>query len=339
MSFDAFREKPVSEKKLGGRTVSQTNAFEATRAHNLLNLDAAQKEFLKKDPELANAINSLIDSVDMGSLQSIFQEYAVKSGVSRERVNRIAREKIFLVTHVEGSGEDAIMGYFNVANAVQIDGKKFEQLRNNVGNTENILGFLRLLFHEFAHATSRNECTMTDTIFNRTNVNVSGIRETVESLMIPGFPSKKVEVYVFLNEGITELIAGEVFAEYIRRHPLDDVSSVDVSKTIFRSMVKNGTYSIAQDIVLSIVNEVRKDMGVSKDVVWRSFMRQYYSGELQTQEFSNALSTVFDRKFVERLRSAHTLQELDELDLDLFDGSVDKKMEWLKHIDTSRGAL
>lgn len=336
MGIDRFE---TESKRVGGRVVSHTNILESQRAGELMRLYGEQQDFLKRKPEIAATLNALIDSINLDALHNIFTEYAAKSGVASENVNKISRKKIFLTDSIVDSDEDVAMTYAMVPNAFQINGQIYEGLLTADSTSEKgHFIFLKDFIHENTHATSRNRCVMSDSVFNRKDINISGISERSSMRMIPGFTTTGTDAFKFLNEGITELIAGEALFEYMRQYQWQDVSLGNVPQGLFRNLVANGKYGMSQRIVLLMTGAIAQKTGVSRDVVWRSFVRQYYSGELQTGELSETLSEVFDAKLVDRLRSARTFKDLEDLEFDLFDGSFNTVISWLDHLNMSRGA-
>ena len=146
---------------------------------------------------------------------------------------------------------------------------------------------------------------------------------------------------LMLEEGMTDKIALEVYLEYTRRHP--NAVRPLVAKASLTVPEKGGTmsYDVARRVVTAMTMAIAKETGVPEDVVWRGFVKQYFSGEARAIELYEMFSEMFSKDFVEKLGNASDGPDLYELLLanrKVGEHYPDAAKKWLEHLDISRGA-
>lgn len=100
-----------------------------------------------------------------------------------------------------------------------------------------------------------------------------------------GIPSKDV-LFRSLNEGMTERIAMEISAEYIRRNGLGNATSSDWEKR------GAGAYQCEQLFVEALTELIALDAGVPRDVVWDAMNEAYFTGRRTRGAVSSALDAI-----------------------------------------------
>ncbi len=155
----------------------------------------------------------------------------------------------------------------------------------------------------------------------------------------------KLRLFRLFNEGITDQIAHEVLLEYLRRVPHTASPAVykRISLLSLANNIQSGSsaYDAARHMVMALVGAIAQDVGVTEDVVWRGFVRHYYSGEITPGDFIALLAESFGVEFVERLAQAQNGTDLRELALSVRKISThypDVAKKWIDHLHLSRGA-
>ncbi|MBV9159671.1 MAG: hypothetical protein JO019_03710 [Candidatus Kaiserbacteria bacterium] len=338
--FESFKRSDA----LGGRT--RTGNF-AEQAEKEMNEDMLQEHAacVEKYTETAATILNWLKALDLKEVGNIFSEYLTKSGIPVEHWN--VAEKFYLY---EGVGDNE-MAYNSASNAIRINVKYYDELLLRYDEDEVFVRFMHALFHETAHSTSYNKIEW-DVEFGETNMRAdlkqqTGFDANVASKRIDNGrkSDEQMRVFELFNEGITEQIAHEVVLEYVRRRP----TSIEPSKfkrtttNYLESEIFEGTndYDAARQMITAIVLSISEQTNVPEKVVWRGFVRQYYTGEMTPGDVVELLNETFGSNFGERIAEAKDGTDLRELALSLRSLSThypDVAQKWLDHLHVTRGA-
>jgi hypothetical protein len=351
---ESFSREYRERLKSGGRVVSE-------RAHTMGTHDTEEYELAVRTsaelesefPESAHEIHAFIGEIQAAHVVDIFSEYLKKSGVDLGVMNTPS-------TILFDDNQHAIMSYEPAHNVIFINLRYFDTrfksaegdiiLRRSIIRPE----FVQTFLHEFTHVVGavrvdKKKVETNDAIHER-----ELYRMGVDSRSISSVFDKKAgsyasldvfKVFELLNEGITEYVSYEVLLEYTRRSgkELFDMSTSNPNEAYVtqKTLSNRNNYDAARHFMLALVGAIAKDTGVSEDLVWRGFVRQYYSGELSAIEFVELLNDMFGEAFVDTLATAQDGTTLRELALSNarisaeYPGAAQK---WLDRMHVTRGA-
>lgn len=182
---------------------------------------------------------------------------------------------------------------------------------------------LHTLIHEEGHAVSRQILLFLKRKIKNSEVHSS--KETVAEQSgvcssfaylpeeLESFPSdfrdfikngemdRKYTGFLALNEGITEKLSREILLEYLKANG----NSGDSAAVLVQSIDSNNPqlpYSREVFIVDAIVDRIASKSGVSKQTVWQSLIRAYFSGEsFNNQEIEELFNDTFGHDFLREL--------------------------------------
>lgn len=311
----------------------------------------AQESFRAEYPEEAKILDQWIDGLDFKVLRSIFEEYAVKSGVAPDRMNFISRDRVYLSPDLL---PDKDFVYKMIANVVLLNGKNYAKLFSKEGSDSILIyiQFLQGISHEFSHVTAQSECVLRegkdqDDVSVSASRYVGGLHAKYTKMRDVSdiYDRKDVEAFSLLNEGITERISHEVLSEYIRRVPVASVDNmqqiVGLSLEIdLKDPLEKG-YAIPRLLLVALTSVIAESTGVSESLVWRGFVQQYYAGELKPDQIADLLDDTLGKGFGRRLAFAKNKADLRELVLSsesVSDKYLEAAERWLALLKVTRGA-
>lgn len=353
--MDSFEKK--SARPRGGREFVNVPDPQREEADRRQSLGAVSQQCEARHPEACAKLRLFLDGVDFQNLYGIFYEYFDKSEVPRERLNH--KINFFFG---EYNNQENVASYVMTANAIIFNIPYFERLFNNEqgpSGAENAYRvFLHALVHEYGHAFSHTEHLHEEgvdhgqpVLYKVTTIgfdrdasmhHLSDADNTIHA----GAPAR---IYELFNEGINELLSQEVVQEYARRNPIDKrlagvtgPGTVSVGHMAEANISKERRiYSIAERFVVSLTEAIAEKTGVSQKEVWRSILRQYFSGEIEFRDFGPLLDELWDEGFARDLADARDGLDLTNLALRFKEISAkypEAVEQWLKHLDLSRGA-
>jgi hypothetical protein len=310
-------------------------------------------------PDVCREFRDFWNSVDFQNIYDIFYEYLDKFGVSRDRLN--TGIVLFFSDILD---PQTTMTYDMDANAIIVNVPYIHQstMSGDLGpaHVTRLYGnLLHTLLHEFSHAFGHTEHIRMESIEDGKIQHIStygfdrrGVAQRLNAHGEPTRDSLSESINVLFNEGVTELISHEVLEEYVHRKPIDGIASTvpfehDSRIPTIRNLVEENisaekrTYSIVERFVVAFTGAIADKTGVPQETVWRSLERQYFSGELSFQEFSNTLDELWGKGFAGNLGTADDGLSITNLTLRFkeisakYPEAVDR---WLQHLDLSRGA-
>lgn len=339
----------ADRKELGGRNVPESDILIRLEKSTRQELQKENQETEAKFPEISQKLNRWLESINQKVALQVFEEYALKSDVSIERLNGIS--EIYLQSQIGR----AIMTYNPITNSVQINAPYFDSLLRG-GVVDEVIEpeFLKSFFHELCHATGsikvglevRTDSEDDSSLFVQ-QVGVEAYSQETISSRKDGEAETKdtLNLFKLLNEGITEQITHEVLLEYLRR------SAHGTAPHIFRKISERSIvisvlegrsdYDAARQMVMAIVEVLAHETGVSTGMVWRGLVREYYTGEMSPGDMVQLLSDTFGVEFAERLAQAKDGTDLRELALSMPNISAHYprvRERWLEHLRITHGA-
>lgn len=339
---------------LGGRTPDTSGRLDAEIQNEMKTLEEGSARYRREHPGTARTIESWIENIDFKTLRGVFEDYAKRSGVEVSRLNMVDPGRIFITALPQ---TPPLSQHYDAGNnAIAIDGNLAARKFSSSSEAEQRImkaDFVHRLFHEYTHGTG-----VVDLTHRRTLHSPQG---TIDSSATIGYtdlvrvtPAKtdgtELEDYQdvafqLLNEGITERLTDEVFLEYFRRHSSEGHRTADGENAAERyvqlALKTDEDYNVARRFVGALVGTIAERSGVPEESVWRAFVRQYYSGELNTSHVDELLGKTFGENFVEKLAFGKTGTDLLRLvasDPELqahYDTAVER---WARHLQLTRGA-
>ncbi len=303
------------EKPLGGRTVPNDPEFEDKEGLRTYVNQANDRRCKEAYPEIANIIEGWIAKIDVPAVATIFNEYLSRSGVPAERLN--IPKSLYLM-----DGKKRSMAYDPVENAILINAPYFERELADLDDDDEVEArFVTSLFHEMSHAMSINRIT--------------GAPHSEE---LSGWHQNEPrDLFKLVNEGITEQIAQEVMMEYSRR----EFGRAKMEAVGLSVLNDGGYYELARQLVLILTGAIARETGVDEKIVWRSFVAQYYTGELRSGEIVELLNDTFGREFGERVAKCESVVQLNMLVAEfpaVMEHGKDTNERWLGFLARTRGA-
>ncbi len=329
------------KKILGGRVVMDNEVTGRVRDFETEKLEKEEEKALGAYPETAQVLINWTHAIDWQVVTDLFIEYAVRSGVSLERFN--APERIYFLSELKG-----IMDYRALTNSVQVNVAEFDaQFRaKGGGSSKDWIRFIRTIFHEWTHGTGVVSIGLDRHVIDKVDCVSTYWRYGFEQgaaanwvMRSDGGPDSHTRsLFRLLNEGITEQISHEVLWEYVQRYP--NVNRGAVADTLVEDIARDAdNYDAARYLVMALADAMARYAGISTEIVWRGFVREYFSGELSLREIRDLFSDLFGNDFSERVAAADSAQELRKLASSLpHITRTDLVEKWLEHLDESHGA-
>lgn len=300
-----FDDSPISEKEEEMDLYRQRRIEELKKGieDNRIRMFGTEIEN-KKGQEVSEAIESILDTqVDFVALGEIFSEMQVRSGEEGRGI--LPRKNILSdADHFLGK---ATADYNNREDLITFYPKMLIEKKISTSEREFKNIILSTLIHEEAHAASKNIVYVKPdglmgkikTIFSRNTdqTNVSGYHTNGEGY----------DLFQVFNEGVTELIAQEVYDEYFRR---SGDGSNHGEETAYHE-----TYPGERAIVDIFCERIAHEVGVPRDVVWTSVKQGYFSGlPLSSQELKNAFEQIFSEEFLVDMKLDASIYDKQEDD-------------------------
>jgi len=273
------------------------NPFEkiSTSEQNRELVPCTQFEEIEKS-EYSAETRKVIEHIDFDVLRGLFDTLRSRSGAEGES-GFCGREKISIDDSRSG-------GEFYPQKGVNIGSLPFTSydysrptrasFRNNI---------LCMVIHEETHASSRSVDKKLSTS--------KKISESVRSLFgvrdldyVSAYGRRQYEngkfksVFLDLNDGITEMIAKEVYGEYLRT--TGDSATFSDSKT--RAEYQNEIYLGSRAMTQAFLEIIAKCTGVPSETVWGAIKQGYVTGlDFSETELSHSFEEIFSEGFIKRL--------------------------------------
>lgn len=327
----------IGTEKIGGASPEEINQEQ----------EELQEDCRLKYPEATQLLDSIVDEIDQEALKDISAEYAQRAGVESRRLNHVERDRIFMLDEKDFPAA-AVMAYNTFSNSIGVNTPYFDARFRE--HEEHILAtFSRLYIHEQTHASGVVGCVVLEE-------GGGGQEENTEIRIGTGFDVmyKKMSsrtgdgygesrIFELFNEGITERISDEVFLEYVRRTAPEWIGGVSEAASLIESTMLHDrtSYGAARHFLMALTSALAEGVGVPEDVVWRGFVRQYYSGELRQDEIIDLLDRTFGPEFSHTLMNVKSAADIRELALKFpaisaqYPGIAER---WLERLHIARGA-
>lgn len=242
--------------------------------------EKAEREKLLLRGTAREAIDKL-SFINFDMLELAYRKIVEKSGFNPEQTNFLGPDKIMFFEDRKVAGL-----YMVRANAILLNEKKLKEW----GKKPRLerLHTIKMVCHEEVHATAKTVCVE----------NPKGADKLVAGYDIKDDGNKTWE---FLNEGVTEKLAREIFAEYIQS--TGEISE-DEKRDFEESCRRIPVYAENVWMVESLVDRLALETGVSKNKVWQALIRGAYQGvQLDDPELKELIVNTLGIEFFDRLKS------------------------------------
>ncbi len=195
-------------------------------------------------------MKKFLEKIEINVLTDILSELLVKSGMTSEHI----RKKEIKVNVVSDTMRKA--NAWHNSGSLYINAAKFDF---NSDYKKDYKRILSAYIHEYVHAMAMN----------------NGIAQTTGFKWVS---EDGVEMEIPINEGFTELIADYVFEEYLKRSG----GSSLVGQKDYKRTIKG--YLQERSDAFAFVSQVSQQTGIPEDVVMKSFIRAYFSQDIDSLE-------------------------------------------------------
>ena len=278
---------------------------------------------------------TVLQEVDFPILEEIFKKMLIKCGITGEGINFLGPERIVADYRYAGYGGS----YSPEGNVIKI----YDSER-----AQNLIGFLReegveeddaavkefkrlagisALIHEETHAVARSVCVKAGEGSSKYAPEGRIVRQQlgyqIDQLKDPSQDSDFVEdvdsFFAAFNEAITEMIAREIFYEYLQANGLN---STPGAKFAQKYLEGKHQYNVFIVIAEKMADKIARKTGQSRDAVLQAFKRGMIEGEVITQgESREWFEEIFTKDFFS------SLEKLDTYDYDAAANFID---EWFE---------
>lgn len=209
----------------------------------------------------ATESNDELKFINFDYYETVYRRIAEKSGLDPAKIIFLRPDRILLANWKNQWGSYDQLGNFIVLNDLEtaLNARK-------IGLSYNGL-LARLLFHEEIHATAKVVCIGEDSK-KGPDILQSGYHTA------KGMTDEDPDFFWF-NEGVTDLLASEIFQEYV---VAEGQSSPDITMHV-QKIFDEGNYKEAITLVRIIINKISNSAGIPKEVVWHALIRGAYSAE------------------------------------------------------------
>jgi|GEM_PF-1836732 len=254
----------------------------------------------KYEKEQSDELKELLNSVDFSVLEDEFNIIAEKSGIDKNKLNFIGKEKVFDFKKDSRDGLEfgRIGRYDPGANCIAVDINGLNLLARNFNFDKQKL-FLYLMCHEETHATGKTRCVGFNE-FKEEKEDSMSVRTGYSEYITIKDEYEKVyhtEILSPFNEGITEKIGREVLDSYFQK---TGILGDDFKKKLEREYGSSNLYGYEVSFVDTFIKRISADTGVSEMDVWNAFKRGFYNGEdlLGDLELREFWKEIFGEEFI-----------------------------------------
>lgn len=272
-------------------------------------------DFYPESPSVE--LEHVLDAIDFDKMHELYKEKIMRCGVDPEVMGFAARKDIKgAQASLFKRGVIAVSS--NEWGIILVPNSKEE-----IANYEaTVLG---AIFHEETHRASHT--THGNIVFDEQSSGYERARIDVLTLR---------RTFGMFNEGVTDMIAEEMFDEYTRRY------GVDLDNLPSKLKYKQ-RYTVGRRIVSFVCERVAKGCGLSRDVVWRGIQRGYFEGlDLSHGEGRTLLEETFSPHLASLLESSNEPNDMDTRALDLRatvdDFSDNLKERWTRFLGKGMSA-
>lgn len=252
--------------------------------------------------QFAGELRLELAKINFGTMQDIFRDYAVRSGVDPETIDFQTGEKIKILTQ----SKTRLLGQYTTTDGVQFNVPAMVRYDEECGNAlENIR---RVLFHEETHASGHNHESCAGEDMKSIMRRHSATGETIE-VDTSGYRQNVVEgellhyFFRILNEGVTDLIAEEAYREYHHRTGESDVAPF-----------MRGYEGLPHRIVALLVQKLSERTGVERDAVWEGFVQGYFTGQnLRDDEMRTLFEETLGMDVVKLIEEIKNKEQAEEV--------------------------
>lgn len=285
-----------------------------TRDSGVFGINAIRNLLAKRDKRESGVISldkirtseQFLEVVDFGLINSILGKIQRKSGIPDEAVVQIPREAVQIST--KQNSRKGTSGSFHFSVVVSETEEIPDRMRGkivlewdsiNAGSRMNGLHawkeLLHALNHEAAHYASYLKQPATSAEDRRRHREKVLSEERLAQLpdgaviddVTTGFQESRdlkdgsyAIIGISLNEAVTEKIAQEITAEYLRSSGLAQKAKTHHSLDEVR-----GGYHSERKMLDALILTMAHALSVEPELVWRAIVRCYFSGEQKVEDF------------------------------------------------------
>lgn len=257
-------DKPWLRKQLRFFLICNMLCFRYMEDHKSNSLGRSSS--IKQRPSTPNRFfeQEYIRSLNEPLIVDLFKEFLKKAG-REDRVEQfIPFNQIRSVQDLKNKRSGS---YYAETHEIELN--KEELLQDEVPCTKSMV--LAVLIHEELHAVTNNGSRIDEVSLQEKRQ--TGFQEDGKDI-ITGVVIREWEMF---NEGLTELIADDLFSEYIKR--TGDGKDFDIrSYGEYGEKSTHQTYINQRFLVNEVFLRVSKDTGISLDIVREAFVQAYLTG-------------------------------------------------------------
>ena len=343
--------EPQPRKPIGGRHETGGEVLAGLIEKEKAELADADTKSRANRPEICATVTEWIKDIDVGELFAVCQEYLEKSGVPIDRFN--TPEEIYFI---EGPTpgifvkNDGFRMFYSVeTNSIGVNINYYRRLLDKHPDTRVVrANFLDAYTDELVHAVGYNSISAESTgrFFKKTSrtsqrTGIWDRSETITTMPLMCPDINETELFGALYEGIAAKISHEIVLEYCRRKPAMVQPAIMEEHIIGKRGDRSGYVGINKLVDQLVFSIARKDEEVDTEIVWRGFVRQYFSGELDPEEIRSLIAETMGEHFASDLAGAKTERDVERIMSTHEDRLPDQYAateKWLEHLKTARGA-
>lgn len=289
----------------------------------------AQNKNSFENSGFSKEIAEFLSRIDYEELRSIYAAEAIRSGVDPEKLPRGKDDFIGFIDAKEikkrDISEDSLIDRFFGSPCVGGYNKESIVFDNTTFTLEAKLDKLRYrwggerfaeklflgLCHEEAHASSAN---ISRAYYSKKRQERVGRYYTGYDITETGEGRRGVladGLFKFFNEGVTELIATEVYDEYLRGRTLEYKTPKGDRQLAIGSWITEA-YKQNQAFVKELTQKISQECGVPEDVVWNGIKQGYFKG-FDVEEWDELFAGIIAPGFLDELSTATKRKDISSL--------------------------
>lgn len=259
-------------------------------------LEDSQEDGGMKESEYIAEAKKVIENIDYKTLKSIFDEMRLRAGATGVS-GFCGPERIAIDNGIGGGQYEMKKG---IAIAPRFLSKREPEDISPVAFRNHIFS---AAIHEETHASSKNSEDIPKgakylwmrmkSLFKRSSpYEVSGYDRR------QFYKGSQERSFMDFNEGVTDKIAEEVYAEYLKRRGEKNI----VSDQNHPAQYNVEAYLGSRAMVTGFIEIVAKSTGVPSETVWEAVKQGYMTGlDLRETELQEAFEEIFSEEFMDRM--------------------------------------
>ncbi len=265
--------------------------------------DMVAEKMVAQEKTLENSkeFRDIISAIDFEYIHAELLKHITRSGIEAAGANLLGPDRIVMAEKAADEwsrvGEhDAVRNYIRIY---------FDEFKSTGDTVSPRLSVLRTVIHEMVHAASRTE------IHNMLDVTGGELPEGATGYMMY---HKKRALFKMLEEGVTELLAKQIFVDYVRTHsdfaPKKETEAY-ITTGHFNEFL--APYAVSEKFTEFFIQKISLETGVPQKTVTEAVIRGKFEGVDLLGELLKDLEEIFSKKFMNDLAKAQNEKELFEV--------------------------